>query len=162
MELGCKCVLLIFATSEYEKRMKLLFSILPISIAILLITVFSVVPHHHHKEKLCMAVEICKEDNTYNDQHTEHETSQEEANHENGCIVNTLYAVFAAFLNENSSSVDGDNRHSLVQCLCLLVSYILYTPDFLTTKAAYQGYAFPYESACFNLSCGLRAPPFLS
>lgn len=142
--------------------MKQLFSILPISIAILLITVFSVVPHHHHKEMLCMVMEMCENDNTYNDQHTEHETSQEDANHENGCVVNTLYTTPSASLNGDSSLVDGGNQHSLFQCFCLLASYILYTPEYSIIKATCPPYAVSYKSAYLGLSCGLRAPPSFS
>lgn len=132
--------------------MKSLFSILPLSIAILLIAALSIMPHHHHKERVCMAVEECEEDNTYNYRHTKHETTQDDDGLENGCAADTLYYL----------SADEDNKHSLVHSFCLLVSYVLYIPDVPTTKAICPWYALCYESAYLGLCCGLRAPPSLS
>lgn len=140
--------------------MKNFFSILPISIAILLITVFSVIPHHHHKEVLCVIMEMCEEDNTYNDQHTEHETSQEDSSHDDGgCVVDVSYTAPSQVMKGGSTSVDGGDQYSLIQCFCLIASYSLYTPDFSIIKTAYSCYVVSYESAFLGRSSGLRAPP---
>lgn len=139
--------------------MKNFLSILPISIAVLLITVFSIVPHHHHQEVLCVVMEMCEKDNTYNDQHTEHDTSQEETNHESGCTVNSLYTASTHILKSDSSLSDGNNQLSLAQCFCLLASYLLYTPELSVNKTAYPRCVVSYQSASLGLSSGLRAPP---
>ena len=147
--------MLIFALRKIY--MKQFFSILPVSIVVLLITVFSIVPHHHHKEVLCMVMEMCEQDNTYNDQHTEHETSPEEADCDNGCVVSALYTAPSNVLN-GDSVIDG-NHDFLVKSFCLLTSYVLYIPQFSIIPKTYLSYVISYESAPLGLSCGLRAPP---
>lgn len=139
--------------------MRQLFSIVPVSIAILLITVFSIIPHHHHKEVLCMVMEMCQEDNAYNDQHTTHDTSEEESNHGNDCVTNAQYTVPAKVLNGSSVSHNGDNLH-IFDCISLLISYITFTPEYSTTQTTYFGYVVSYKSAPLGLCCGLRAPPY--
>nr|WP_305210078.1 DUF6769 family protein [Bacteroides intestinalis] len=139
--------------------MKQLFSILPISIAILLITVFSIVPHHHHKEVLCMVIEMCMEDNTINDQHTTHDTSGENAEHGHACITNAQYTAPTHVLKGSFFSEDGSNQQA-VYSLYLLASYLLYTPELPITRTVYGEYTVSYEFAPLGLCSGLRAPPY--
>ncbi len=104
-----------------------------------------------------MVMEMCEQDNTYNDQHTEHETSQEEGNHDNDCVVSALYTAPSNVLK--GESVAGGNHDFLVQSFCLLASYILYIPQFSIIPTTYPSYVISYASAPLGLSCGLRAPP---
>jgi len=45
------------------------------SMAVALLLAFALVPHHHHGEAVCWAVERCELDGAVNDEHTHHDAS---------------------------------------------------------------------------------------
>lgn len=46
----------------------------------------TVMLHHHHYERICMVVEVCSQDGTLNDEHTEHHDTEHE-----GCQVKQMH-----------------------------------------------------------------------
>ncbi len=42
--------------------------------------------HHHHYERICMALEVCSLDGSLNDEHTEHHDTEHD-----GCQVNQMH-----------------------------------------------------------------------
>lgn len=139
--------------------MKKLFSILSVSIAVLLITAFSIVPHHHHEEGLCMVMEMCQEDNRYNDQHTTHDTSEEASHHDNNCVTNTQYTAPTKGLKDGHVFENGDHLH-LLDYISSLISYFILSPEYSTIQTASFRHVVSYKSALLGLSRGLRAPPY--
>lgn len=137
--------------------MKRILSIYPLVIATLFIIVFSAIPHHHHKEVLCMVMELCEQDNTYNDDHTGHGTGQDK-HHQTNCVSNVDYIPSSTIIK---SSLDSGNGISLHLPVIFLLADIL-ALDFNTSEleTTYDGYVVSYTSVVLGESCGLRAPPF--
>ena len=101
--------------------MKRILSIYPLVIATLFIIVFSAIPHHHHKEVLCMVMELCEQDNTYNDDHTDHGTDQD-IHHQNICVPNVDYISSSGM---TKSSLDSGNGMLLHLPILFLLADIL-------------------------------------
>ena len=64
------------------KRRLYIFSIWIATMGMLLSTV---ILHHHHYERICMVVEVCSQDGSLNDEHTEHHDTEHE-----GCQVKQM------------------------------------------------------------------------
>ena len=52
-------------------------SIVPIFLAMMMVTLATVLPHHHHETMICIAEEVCGLDGCIDDAHTHHS----DANH---------------------------------------------------------------------------------
>lgn len=65
------------------KRRLYIFSIWIATMGMLLSTVML---HHHHYERVCMVVEVCSQDGSLNDEHTEHHDTEHE-----GCQVKQMH-----------------------------------------------------------------------
>ena len=70
----------IFVPKVKTKQMKRIFFVYPLAIATLFLIVLSAIPHHHHKEMMCTVMELCEQDDIYNDGHTDHEAGQDAHN----------------------------------------------------------------------------------
>ena len=57
----------IFVPKVKTKQMKRIFFVYPLAIATLFLIVLSAIPHHHHKEMMCTVMELCEQDDIYND-----------------------------------------------------------------------------------------------
>lgn len=132
--------------------MKRFLFILPITIATLSLIVFSIIPHHHHKEMLCIVMETCEQDNAVNDEHTNHNTDGN-TNHEKTCVLRSEYIT----------TYGGGDNLALLPVLFLLANYLIYNSELSNTESTYGEYVFSYTSVMLGESSGLRAPPcFLS
>lgn len=69
----------------------------PLAIATLFLIVLSAIPHHHHKEMMCTVMELCEQDDIYNDGHTDHEAGQD-AHNENTCVSQAGYIFLPALI----------------------------------------------------------------
>lgn len=137
--------------------MKRILSTYPLVIATLLIIVFSTIPHHHHKEVLCMVMELCEQDNTYNDDHTDHGTDRDK-HHQTTCVSNIDYISSSTITKNSLDGEDGIPLHlSVIFLLADILAFDFNTSELETT---YDGYVVSYTSVVLGESCGLRAPPF--
>ena len=58
--------------------------------AMLMVMLTSVVPHHHHQTIACFVKEVCVEDGCCNDRHTAHSDTDPEEN-ESHCVAHEEY-----------------------------------------------------------------------
>lgn len=137
--------------------MKRILSIYPLVIATLFIIVFSAIPHHHHKEVLCMVMELCEQDNTYNDDHTDHGTDQD-IHHQNSCVPNVDYISSSGMTKSSLDSGNGMLLH--LPILFLLADILTLNLNTSELETIYDEYVVSYTSVVLGESCGLRAPPF--
>lgn len=68
------------------KIMKRRLYIFSIWIAMMGMLLSTVMLHHHHYERICMVVEVCSQDGSLNDEHTEHHDTEHE-----GCQVKQMH-----------------------------------------------------------------------
>lgn len=136
--------------------MKRILSIYPLVIATLFIIVFSAIPHHHHKEVLCMVMELCEQDNTYNDDHTDHGTDQD-IHHQNICVPNVDYISSSGMTKSSLDSGNGMLLH--LPILFLLADILTLNLNTSELETIYDEYVVSYTSVVLGESCGLRAPP---
>lgn len=65
-------------------------SIVPIFLAMMMVTLATVLPHHHHQTMICIVEEVCGMDGCCDDEHTHHS----DANHnqdESHCVAHKQY-----------------------------------------------------------------------
>ena len=65
-------------------------SIVPIFLAMMMVTLATVLPHHHHQTMICIVEEVCEMDGCCDDEHTHHS----DANHnqdESHCVAHKQY-----------------------------------------------------------------------
>lgn len=79
-------------------------SIAAVTVAIISIIVFSVIPHHHHNDVVCFIMELCEHDNSLNDEHTAHKPAE---SHKGKCSVSSGLTSTAAYRNQPSFHEDG-------------------------------------------------------
>lgn len=63
---------------------------IPVVMAMLMVMITSVVPHHHHQTIACFVKEVCVEDGCCNDRHTAHSDADPEEN-ESHCVAHEEY-----------------------------------------------------------------------
>lgn len=129
------------------------FSIGAVLIAIVSLIIFTAWPHHHHNDKLCMKVEMCKHDHSMNDRHTSHHG---EGAGERSCLVSITLHSLKAFK-------DMGEGWLLVGFLLLFCCLWAVGELFrLTEKSSRKGntaWLSGYVSATLGRYSGLRAPP---
>lgn len=142
--------------------MKRILSIAFTSIAILLLIVFSAIPHHHHKEVVCLAMETCDtQQQNYNKEYSEHRHTERSENHESSC-VNSIDYISSSKLEKNKTvQQDNENLFSIFSLLLAIIEPSLYLSEPSTTETINNEYIVSYQSATLGESSGLRAPPAL-
>ncbi|MGN0222152.1 MAG: DUF6769 family protein [Prevotella sp.] len=122
----------------------------------LLITIVPAIPHHHHEDAVCMIMERCESDNTFNDEHTAHHGDDKGDDCHVLCIKNIKsLAAKSIILN------DGD------EVLLLPLLFTLFDELFACTQERDESlcdrYCNLYKSFDGGGLISLRAPPhFLS
>lgn len=104
------------------------------------------VPHHHHEGVACAALELCEQDNTYNDEHTGHATDNE------GNFLCVENATFIVSKSESTSYL----LNTCLQPIIISTFFDVYRE----IKKSESKYVETYKPVDFNLSNGLRAPPY--
>lgn len=138
--------------------MKRILSIVPVAIATLLLIVFSAIPHHHHGGMMCLAMETCEQDHTYNDEHTHHNAAGN--THEGQTCSTNAECISSSetIRNKVISHGSGDNL-AFFPVLCLLTTYLTYSADLLYADITYGEFVLSYTPVVLGESTGLRAPP---
>lgn len=137
----------------------IIISILSISTIILL--GFRVIPHHHHAGIACIIMELCENDDKYNDEHTHHEELPELTNHDNSCITE-IDVIIPSSDNEISIKILSDKDNFNHNLLFFLPTVSLnQISDTENSDTNYGEFIINYQSVKVNWSNGLRAPPYL-
>ena len=124
-------------------------TLLVISVLIILIAPF--IPHHHHDGLACAVMERCEQDNTYNDEHTDHATDNDGGSL---CIEDATFLVA-----KSVSQADLSNAH-LFPILISTINEILFGDIYSEIKIPDCRYIEIYKSVDLGSSNGLRAPPY--
>lgn len=122
--------------------------------------VFAILPHHHHEEVACVAVDYCEQNNAINDEHTNGSEIPED-DHDGSCISEMKFIV-SNFKNETKCNVFSfkDYNHKYLFSIYFLVAGLFNfdTRNFhLKTKC--EEYISFYKSVKASQFHGLRAPP---
>lgn len=135
--------------------MKYKTSIVSVSLAMILLIVFSVWPHHHHKESLCMVMEICHEDHALNDCYTHHHHTEEHG--EQSCRVHSN------LIGSNNTHEQETLFKSATDVLPHLIAWPSPCPDLtegvLTAFRNFILRSIPLRLLHLASVTGLRAPP---
>ncbi|MFK2430194.1 DUF6769 family protein [Bacteroides fragilis] len=146
----------IFVPKVKTKQMKRIFFVYPLAIATLFLIVLSAIPHHHHKEMMCTVMELCEQDDIYNDGHTDHEAGQD-AHNENTCVSQAGY-IFPSSVDK-SNLHDGSLMNIHLSVLYLFADILTIHFDIPIPENTYDRYVVSYTSVVLGESSGLRAPP---
>lgn len=138
--------------------MKAIFSIVPVTIAILLLTLFPVVPHHHSGGGGSLVMEIGAAAGVQEGRPVSG-IPVESAEHEEECIVNARYVLPSQLLHDLYGTETGGDLHH-PDCFMLSDPLLFFTPEVLSSGILYNTDIFLYPSAPSGLCCGLRAPPY--
>lgn len=122
-------------------------AIMVLSVFVLLIAPF--IPHHHHSGVACAVIERCEQDETYNDEHTDHAGDVEKTS----CIEDAKYLV------SQSGSLGDFNSTHLFPILISTLNIFLCSDDDVEIKLSYGEFLVFYKSLEISRSNGLRAPP---
>ncbi len=135
----------------------LIISIL--SIATFLVLVLKVIPHHHHAGLACIILELCEDDDTYNDEHTHHEKTPEQNSHDNSCITELDLIIPVADHEIIYKILSGKDNFTLADLFILPVASFL--TEVTTTETGGGENISHYKSVQLTRHNGLRAPPYL-
>jgi hypothetical protein len=72
---------------------------IPIILALAMITLVTVVPHHHHQTMVCFVREICCLDGCCDDEHTQHNDANQPED-ERHCIAHEHYLISENIIEE--------------------------------------------------------------
>lgn len=109
------------------------------------------IPHHHHRGVACAVIERCEQDETYNDEHTDHAGDAEDTS----CVEDAKYLV-----SQSSSLGDFNNTH-LFPILISTLNIVLCGVDDVEIRLPYGELLIFYKSLEISRSNGLRAPPYI-
>jgi hypothetical protein len=121
--------------------------------------VLNALPHHHHDEAVCVVMERCEEDNTVNDEHTDH--SDSDMDHGKSCILGSDAVVIQADNGTRcrvSSCDDSDHVH-LFPILYIAQDILINPAEAGGFEPEYGEFVSFYTSAEASQFHGLRAPP---
>ena len=129
------------------KRRLYIFSIWIATMGMLLSTVML---HHHHYERICMVVEVCSQDGSLNDEHTEHHENEND-----GCRVHQMHHFVTngkIVKNIQKQLFDGDHL------LSVLSSEYLFIPTSSIICVRWQQFA-PSLPCVDETAISRRGPP---
>lgn len=92
-------------------------SIVPIFLAMMMVTLATVLPHHHHQTMICIVDEVCEMDGCRDDEHTHHS----DANHnqdESHCVAHKQYCPSERLHIDNQDF--GDEVDNIFPILAVL------------------------------------------
>lgn len=122
-------------------------AIMVLSVFVLLVAPF--IPHHHHSGVACAVIERCEQDETYNDEHTNHAGDVEKTS----CVEDATYLA-----SQSNPFGDFNNAH-LFPILISTLNIFLSGNDDVEIRLPYGEFLIFYKSLEISGSNGLRAPP---
>ena len=100
-------------------------SIVPIFLAMMMVTLATVLPHHHHETMICIVEEVCGMDGCCDDEHTHHS----DANHnqdESHCVAHKQYCPSERLqIDHQDFGIEGTNIFPILAILSNLLTIYL-------------------------------------
>lgn len=152
----------IFVAQEVTRLMKQVIFTIFMTITAIVLLLSSVLPHHHHGDRVCYALESCELDHSFNDGHTHHHDNNDE-HHEGSCIADFKYIVGESH-NDTKCGISDFSDFNPDQTFYLPLLYLVAEINNLTSSDTISGGFFrrhllEYKSPDYSQFHGLRAPP---
>ena len=100
-------------------------SIVPIFLAMMMVTLATVLPHHHHQTMICVVEDVCGMDGCCDDEHTHHS----DANHnqdESHCVAHKQYCPSERLqIDHQDFGIEGTNIFPILAILSNLLTIYL-------------------------------------
>ena len=97
-------------------------SIVPIFLAMMMVTLATVLPHHHHQTMICVVEDVCGMDGCCDDEHTHHS----DANHnqdESHCVAHKQYCPSERLqIDHQDFGIEGTNIFPILAILSNLLT----------------------------------------
>ena len=97
-------------------------SIVPIFLAMMMVTLATVLPHHHHQTMICVVEDVCGMDGCCDDEHTHHS----DANHnqdESHCVAHKQYCPSERLqIDHQDFGIEGTNIFPILAILSNLLA----------------------------------------
>jgi len=97
-------------------------SIVPIFLAMMMVTLATVLPHHHHQTMICVVEDVCEMDGCCDDEHTHHS----DANHnqdESHCVAHKQYCPSERLqIDHQDFGIEGTNIFPILAILSNLLT----------------------------------------
>lgn len=136
--------------------MKRILSFWTMAVSVLAVIALTAVPHHHHEEVVCMVMERCGQDGSYNDEHTAHSDDSREK----VCPATANLTTMLSSISRTDSVPDGFTSFFIPVLYFLADIWQDWADN--SSKPVYAVYRVNYTSAVLGEESGLRAPPCLS
>lgn len=130
-------------------------SIVPIFLAMMMVTLATVLPHHHHQTMICIVEEVCEMDGCCDDEHTHHS----DANHnqdESHCVAHKQYCPSERLhIDHQIFQSESDN---LIPILDVLSNLLTINSESIINEYADEEYV-PITEQPLPYSLAPNAPP---
>lgn len=145
-----------------KNLMKRIISITFVTISIFVLLVFAILPHHHHKEKICEMLGACKQYSAVNYEHTDHKKIPKKR-HNTYCISELRFVV-PNFNNKIKSGAllceyDYCNDIYIFDISFLTSDFFNFNTGNLCLNREQKEYICFYKHLDLAQFYGLRAPP---
>ena len=130
-------------------------SIVPIFLAMMMVTLATVLPHHHHETMICIVEEVCGMDGCRDDEHTHHS----DANHnqdESHCVAHKQYCPSERLHIDNQDF--GIDAGDIFPILAILSNLLTITSESTANEYA-SGDLIPSIAPPLVSSMAPNAPP---
>lgn len=130
-------------------------SIVPIFLAMMMVTLATILPHHHHQTMICIVEEVCAIDGCRDDEHTQHS----DANHnqdESHCVAHKHYCPSETFSIDNQDY--GSELDNLIPILAVIFNTFATTSESTANEYA-DGDPTPKSTPPLAISLSPNAPP---
>ena len=130
-------------------------SIVPIFLAMMMVTLATVLPHHHHQTMICIVEEVCGIDGCCDDEHTHHSDTNHDQD-ESHCVAHKQYCPSERLhIDRPEFQSESDN---LIPILDILSNLLTINSESIVNEYA-DGDSVPITEQPLPYSLAPNAPP---